>query len=179
MMRHHAGANVAVVVLALSSTGCYGLLDGGYTNRASFEEAGGGSVVLRGGVGDLRNGPITFDTGGRGDVTAHGSRFAAGPSLMIIQKTGWDREWTPFGRAALWWAPVRGGHAHQDAPVAPSAELGVLFFEGLKMGASERAMWVGGLRADYWSTSDNVAGSTVLGFFFGIGLGTSVGLPHD
>lgn len=162
----------AAAALAFGTTGCFVSGDAGYTNRASFPEPGGVSAVIRAGSGDFRDVTIAVDTGLRVDATARGSRAAIGGDVVWLPLASFKREWTPFARAGLWLAPLRGGHAARDALGAPTLELGALFH--LTRETRSRRFLTAGLRADYWSTEGaSFAGATTLTAFVGYGFGTS------
>ena len=153
------------------------LVEGGYTNRLSAREGGGATAVARLTAVDLRETRHAAPSVAlRGDVGSSGSRLAIGGDATFLLRPGWNHDWTPFARTALWCSPLRGGVASSEASIlTPGLDFGALFYSSRR--ANSRRVLELGARVDYTFIPDRLAESTVWTLYVGIGSSDSLNVP--
>ncbi len=117
------------LVLALPAlAGCHYLVEPGYVNSARLQGLGGGSLSVRTGTGDFRDGqtPAAVDVAVRGEAATSGSSVAVGLDTTFAPTADWKHEDSVYARPGIWILPARWGPARDAFVLEPSVDVGWL-----------------------------------------------------
>ncbi len=168
------------VFLLFTLSGCFWRAQAGYVNSFPLDGAGGASLEVSAGSGDLRQKPASVlpehvSVDAAASLTTSGHRLGLGPSVMWVPLSGWEHDWSPTIRLGgkllqVEWLPLQPA----TGSVSGLLELGVVFLHGrttrgrLSFGLS--------LAAEVFARYGIAAAPGVKGFVsFSVGFGNSLG----
>lgn len=124
------------VLFVLLLSGCFWRAQAGYVNSLPLEGAGGATLEVCAGSGDLRSKPASvwpehLSLDAAMSLTTAGHRLGLGPSVMWVPLSGWEHDWSPTIRLGgkllqVEWLPMQPA----TGSVSGLLEVGVALFPG-------------------------------------------------